>query len=139
MPNLPVTSVAAAVLSLIYVTMSVRVIQARISTGTSMGDGSGGVPAGLEHTIPLLVRARSHANFAEYVPLGLIVLGLAELQGTRRWVIAVLAAMLVGGRLLHPIGMGRKVPNPYRLLGMVLTFGELAGASVAILVNTLVA
>jgi uncharacterized membrane protein YecN with MAPEG domain len=123
-------------LGLFYIMLSIRVIMVRGSTGASLGDGSTGiVAAGQEHTVPLLVRARSHANFAEYVPIALILIGLAEIEGTRRVALIIFAAMLMVGRLAHPIGMGRKIPNPYRAAGAVLTFSAIAAASIAILVN----
>jgi uncharacterized membrane protein YecN with MAPEG domain len=85
--------------------------------------------------VPLLVAARTHANFAEYVPMILVLLAIVELQGTRHWIVEALAVLLVLARVLHPMGMGRKVPNPFRAGGAVLTFLALLGASVTILVN----
>ena len=137
---LPVTAVTAAVLGLFYIALSIRVIMARGTAGVSLGDGSAGIVAsGMEHTTPLLVRARSHANFAEYVPLALILIGMAEIEGTRRVAVIIFAALLVIGRLAHPIGMGRKVPNPYRAAGAVLTFTAIAAASITILINAAMA
>ena len=87
--------------------------------------------------MPLLVAARTHANFAEYVPLGLILIGLVEADGTRRWFVLLLAALLVIGRALHPIGMGRKIPNPYRAGGLILTVSTIILASVTLLVHAM--
>ena len=132
----PVTSVAAVILALLYIALTARVIMARGATKVSLGDGGGGtIAAGQEHTVPLLTASRSHANFAEYVPLCLILLALTELGGTARWIVEVLAAMLVIGRVLHPLGMAKAIPNPYRAGGLVLTMLTLIGTSVAILVN----
>jgi uncharacterized membrane protein YecN with MAPEG domain len=136
MHALPITAITAALLGLLYLVLSVQVIRARGATGTSLGDGSSGtIAAGQEHTAPLLVAARSHANFAEYVPLCLILIGLVELNGTRSWVVQALAALLVTARIIHPIGMGRKIPNPFRAGGAVLTFLVLLGGSAAILIH----
>ncbi len=136
MPALHVTAITAAVLGLFYVYLSVQVILARGKTKVSLGDGSGtAVVAGQEHTAPLLVACRSHANFAEYVPLCLVLLALVELDGTRHWFVATLGAILVIARLIHPIGMGQKVPNPFRAGGIVLTFVMILGASAALLVH----
>jgi uncharacterized membrane protein YecN with MAPEG domain len=135
MPALPITAITAALLGLFYIALSVRVIMARGRTGTSLGDGGGTIPIGEEQGAPLLVACRTHANFAEYVPLCLILLGLVEYQGTRHGVVLALAALLVLGRVLHPLGMGRKVPNPYRAGGVVLTFIHILAASVALLIH----
>ena len=135
MSLLPVTSLTAALLGLIYLALSVRVVMARGRNKVSLGDGGGTINAGEEHTAPLLVAARTHANFAEYVPLCLILIGLVEVDGTRKWFVLLLAALLVIGRLMHPLGMGRKIPNPYRAGGIVLTFSTMLLASVTLLVH----
>jgi uncharacterized membrane protein YecN with MAPEG domain len=137
MPHLPITAITAAILGLIYLALSLRVIQARGTSKISLGDGSGTVTLGQEHTVPLLVAARSHANFAEYVPLCLILIGFVEMAGTRKWFVILLGVLLIAGRVLHPLGMGRKIPNPYRAGGIVMTFTVLLLASFAILVHAL--
>ncbi len=137
MPNLPITAITAAILGLIYLALSARVIQARGSNKVSLGDGGGTLLAGQEHTAPLMVAARSHANFAEYVPLCLILIGLVEMDGSRKWFVALLGILLIVGRVLHPLGMGRKIPNPYRAGGIVLTFTVVLLASGAILVHAI--
>ena len=135
MSVLPVTSSTAALLGLIYLALSIRVIMARGSSKMSLGDGGGPIAAGEEHTAPLMVVARTHANFAEYVPLCLILIGLVEVDGSRKWFVLVLAALLVIGRLMHPLGMGRKIPNPYRAGGIVLTFSTILLASITLLAH----
>jgi uncharacterized membrane protein YecN with MAPEG domain len=64
-----------------------------------------------------------------------VLLGLVEMQGSARWVTVTLATLLVAARLLHPLGMGRKIPNPFRAAGLVLTLFMILGASVAILAH----
>src|SRR3546814_12320133 len=55
---------------------------------------------------PLLrARMRAHANYAEYTPFFLILLGLIELaRGTHLWLWGV-AILYVIGRILHAFGM----------------------------------
>ena len=135
MHGLPITSVTAALLALVFLVLVARVGQARGKSGASLGDGSGAhIAFGQEHTVPLLVCSRSHANFCEYVPLALILLGLAEYGGAPRWLLLTLAGLLVVARVIHPMGMGRKAPNPFRAGGAMLSFLVILGATVVLLV-----
>jgi uncharacterized membrane protein YecN with MAPEG domain len=134
MPPLPVTATTAALLGVVFVVLTARVIGARGKTGASLGDGGGAViPSGQESTVPLLVATRSHANFAEFVPFTLILLGFVEATGAARWFVCLLATMLLIGRVLHPFGMGRKIPNPFRAAGAVLTVLTIAIGSLYLL------
>jgi uncharacterized protein len=111
-----VTLLAAAMLALLFVVLSVRVGLARIRTGTSLGDGSStSIEAGSEaEAPPLLIASRSQANFAEYVPISLLLLALLESGGGAPLMIEILAALLVVARILHPFGLARVAPNPFR-------------------------
>ncbi len=137
----PVTAVTAAILGLLFIPLTVRVILARGAQKISLGDGSGGVVAfGQDRSAPpLLVAVRAHANFAENVPLCLVLMGLAEAEGAAHLLVVALGVMLVAGRVLHVLGMGRPVPNVYRAGGVVLTFFVLSIGSIAILVRVLLA
>jgi uncharacterized membrane protein YecN with MAPEG domain len=107
-----ITLIIAAALGLLNVWLGLRIIRVRQSRKVSLGHGE--VP-GLE------ARCRAHANFNEYVPMALILMGLIEMNvGASRWLWAV-GALLVVARVLHPFGLDRPAPNPYRLLGAVLT------------------
>ncbi|MCX7380997.1 MAG: MAPEG family protein [Alphaproteobacteria bacterium] len=122
MSQLPITTLTAAFLAVLFVILSVRVVLARFATKTSIGTGdSASIGTGQDASAsPLLVAARIHANFAEYVPLSLILLGLIELQGGSRIVLLGLAAALIIARLAHPFGLGRTSPNPARAVGFAL-------------------
>jgi hypothetical protein len=139
MNAMPVTAVASAILGFFFIVLSVRVTVARARADVSLGDGSGTpVTAGREaQAPPLFVAIRSHANLCEYVPLSLILLGLVErLYGLGTLPIG-LAAMLVVGRLLHPLGMRQKMPNPVRGGGIILNLLMIAFASVALLIRAI--
>lgn len=86
-----VTALYAALLGLWFLVLSWRVIQRR-QTGIAMGDGGDD---------DMLRRIRGHANFAEYVPLCLILIGLAEQQGAAIWLVHALGGGLLLARLLH--------------------------------------
>lgn len=139
MTALPVTSATAGILALVFIALSARVIASRGRAGASLGDGNTGlIRAGEEHTVPLLVACRAHANFAEYVPLALLLIGLNEAQSAPRWFVCALATALVAARLLHPIGMGRKIPNPFRAAGAVLTLATIGVGGLALIWRALV-
>jgi uncharacterized protein len=124
--HLAATPLWAALLALLYVGLAVQVIRARYRTRTALGDGDD----------PGLVRAiRAHANFAEYVPLILILLVLAELQEAPNWLLHLQGAMLLAGRAVHAYGISQvDEVLPRRSIGMALTFAVLLTAAVANLV-----
>ncbi|WP_019829448.1 MAPEG family protein, partial [Vibrio cholerae] len=62
---------------------------------------------------------------AEYIPIFLILLDLAEINGVNVWWIHVLGVAFVVGRVLHADSMF-KATIPNRVRGMQLTFGCLA-------------
>ena len=108
-----ITSCYAAILSLVYIALSMRVIALRRSGKVSLG--SGGKPF-LERAI------RAHANFAEYAPLAILLIALAEGQGAWPWTIHILGATLLLGRTLHAYGISRPVEDfRFRVSGMAMT------------------
>ena len=112
----------AGALGLVYLVLTVRVIRGRFANGVSLGDGGKAV---------MQRRIRAHGNFAEYVPLVLILMALIELAGGNRTVLAASGAAVVVGRVLHAIGIEiPKAPNPYRFLGGMITFLLILGGSV---------
>jgi len=91
-----VTATYAAILALIYAVISSWVIVGRGQFRVLHGDGG---------SAPMNRRMRAHANFAEYVPMILPLVGLLEASGTGRVTLNILLAVLVVTRVLHPIGM----------------------------------
>lgn len=120
------TPIYAALLAVLYILLSIRVIRERQRSRTAWGEGG-------EGRLRQLVRA--HANFAEYVPFGLLLLLLAELRGLPSWSLHAVGAALLAGRLLHAFGLSeRPAALPWRVAGMVLTFTALGtGALLAVL------
>ena len=87
-----VTPLYAALLALWLLVLSLRVVSLRRSARVSLGDGGN----------PMLARAiRGHANFAEYVPLALLLLLILELSRFSIYLIHALGVMLLLGRLMH--------------------------------------
>jgi len=115
---LPITLTVAGAAALINVWLGWRVGQRRMSEKVSIGDG------GNER---LTARMRAHANFAEYTPFVLILIGLIEFAaGTSIWLWAV-GAIYILARIAHAIGMDRPSPNPFRMAGILVTMLTLLG------------
>jgi|SRR5271166_17786 len=130
MVTLPITLATASVLGLIFVVLSALTIRARVKTNTSLGIGES-VAMGQEATAsPLLIASRTQANFAEYVPLSLILLALLEGWGVNDSFLVAVAVLLVLSRLLHVIGMNRSTPNPFRGGAIILQFLLIASMAV---------
>lgn len=121
MSVLPITLATAALCALFFFGLSLQVVLGRFKHRIAMGDGG---------NADMLSRIRTHANFAEYAPLCLILIGLLEAQGVDPRTVAGLGGLLILGRLLHAIGMPRPAPNPYRMFGMFLTWAVMIGAAV---------
>ena len=77
---------------------------------------------------------RVHGNFAEYVPLALLLIAFVEMRGLPYWLIHLLAIVLLIGRLIHAYGVSQAQENfTYRVTGMSLTFTAIASASLILL------
>lgn len=117
---LTITSLYAGLSALLFLALSVRVVQGRSGPqGVGLGDGGN---AGL------LRRIRGHGNFAEYTPLSLILLGILELGGTLPvWLLHLLGLTLVVARVLHGIALSFTESWFFgRFYGTLLTFILLA-------------
>lgn len=91
-----VTAFYGGLFGLIFVALSVWVVAGRARYRVHHGDGG---------SDPLQRRIRSQANFAEYVPLALLLVALNEAAGARGWTIHALLLALLVARLAHPFGM----------------------------------
>ena len=89
-----VTPLYAGVLAIFFFLLSLRVISVR--NRVSLGDGGDTV---------VLRRMRGHANFAEYVPLILLMMAFLEYQHLAIWQLHAVGTLLVLARLLHGISL----------------------------------
>ena len=117
-----VTPLYAGLLALWFVALSVRVINRRGHYKVSLGDGGN----------TMLQRAiRGHANFSEYVPLALLLLGILELSRFPGYVLHGLGATLLAARLLHGYALSFTGHFRFgRMAGAALTFAVIAIAGV---------
>ena len=119
---LQIVPVYAALLALLFLGLSVRVIRTRRQQKVALGDGDN----------PVVRRAmRVQANFAEYAPFCLLLITFVELGGAPGLAVHGLCLALLAGRLVHAYGVSGTQENfRYRVTGMTLTFAALAGAAV---------
>lgn len=120
-----VTFLYAALLALFFVALSLRTLLLRRRLRIPVGD---------KGNEAMLRAMRVHANFAEYVPLCLLLLYFVEQSGARPMLVHALGISLVLGRLLHAWGVSQVRENyRFRVLGMTLTFLPLIAASLRLL------
>jgi uncharacterized membrane protein YecN with MAPEG domain len=125
-----VTPIYAALLALVFAGLSIRTVRLRQRLRVAVGDGRQ----------PLLQRAmRVHANFAEYVPIALLLIFFLEIEIEAGWLVHALGSALLAGRVLHAYGVSQVQENlRYRVIGMALTFAVIIAAAVRLLVRALV-
>jgi uncharacterized membrane protein YecN with MAPEG domain len=115
---LPITLTMAGAAALINFWLALRCSRARMATGIPLGDG--GNPR-------VIARMRAHANFVEYTPFVLILIGLIELAvGSHSWL--WLAGMIyLFARILHAFGIERTGKSPLRMIGIAGTMVVMLG------------
>ncbi len=125
-----ITGIYAALLGLLFVILSIRTIKSRRRNNIALGYGDA----------PDLVRtARVHANFAEYVPLALLLLYFLELSPAPGGLMHGLGIVLLISRIVHAYGVSQ-IDEDYRfrVAGMSGTFAVIVVASLGILVYRLI-
>ena len=127
--SVTITPLYAALLGLVLLALSVRVIASVRAKGIGLGSGGN---ADYEAIV------RSQGNFIEYVPMILILIGFAEAGGASDTWIHGLGGALVVARVLHPIGMSPDPkPNPFRFIGTITTLLTLLISSVLVVLQQL--
>jgi uncharacterized protein len=120
-----ITLLYAALLGLLFVLLSIRTLLLRRTLRIAIGD------AGNES---MLRAMRVHGNFAEYVPLSLLLIYLVEVTGASPLYVHALGAAVIAGRVSHAIGVSRLKENyAFRIAGMTLTLAPIVVASLRLL------
>ena len=114
----------AALLGLLYFTLTVRVIRYRRKHKISLGDG------GHERLQRLM---RSHSNFAEFTPMVLLLLCLVEAKGWPGGVVHGLCCLLTFGRMAHSESLPRASLG-LRVFGMAATLLSLGISSLLLVI-----
>ncbi|ATP09984.1 MAPEG family protein YecN [Aeromonas salmonicida subsp. pectinolytica 34mel] len=124
-----ITLIYAGLLGLLFLLLSFWVVKRRAQFKVMIGEGEA----------PEMRSAiRAHGNFAEYVPLTLLLMALCELAGVGAFWLHVGGLCLLVGRILHAIGIQiPKAPNMPRLFGTLLFWLALGLFSVLALVQGL--
>ncbi len=123
---MPITALYASLLVPLFVLLCIRVIGQRRAARVAIGHGD---------DPELLRRMRVQANFVEYVPMSLLLIGLAESLKVAPLVLHGLGLLLLVGRLMHAYGVSQVKENlRWRVAGMGCTITGLnLGAIVCLL------
>ena len=114
MMTLSITGLYASLLGFLYIGLAINTIRLRKKFKIGINDGG---------NKDLAKAIRVHGNFAEYVPIALILLASYELNGASAMMLHVLGAALVVGRVLHVIGLTKTIGlSIQRQVGMLSTF-----------------
>jgi uncharacterized protein len=122
-----IVTLYAGIFGLFFVALSVRTLLLRRSLGVGIGNGNQ----------PTLERAsRVHANFAEYVPLALLLIYFLEIQTkSNLWWIHFICLTLLVGRISHAYGVSQvKEKLIFRVIGIALTFMAIVSTSIRLII-----
>jgi uncharacterized membrane protein YecN with MAPEG domain len=119
----PVSATYASVLAIIFIVLSYRVARRRMRFQVGLGTGDN---RELERAV------RIHGNFAEYVPLALVLLVIYEMGGAPAWAVHLAGAVLLVARLLHAFGLTQSSGrSPGRFTGIIATWLVILGLALA--------
>ena len=118
----PITAFYAGLLGIFLLYLSGLVVAGRFKKQISLGDG------GDFHFHQVI---RAHGNFTEYTPIILILLFVAEVNGSNSILLHCAGSALLFGRFIHSFGLRRHSGLSWqRVAGMLMTFASLVTLSV---------
>ena len=122
-----ITPAYAAIFAALFFMLSVRTLRLRRALRIPVGDAG---------NLQMLRAIRVHSNFAEYVPLTLLLIFMLESLGAARALIHAPCLALLCGRLCHAYGVSQLSEKfGYRVAGMALTFTALMGTALFVLMT----
>ena len=120
-----ITGIYVALATLLVLILAVRVSMGRRAARVHIGDGG---------QSGLLLRIRAHGNAVEYLPLGLLLLLMLELNQTQPLWLHVFGCVLLIGRIAHAIGLSMSSKESVgRFLGTALTWSVMLVMAVLLL------
>ena len=120
--QLPMTALYAGMLGILLVALSAMVIRQRVRSKVDIFDGGD----------PQLGRAiRVQGNFAEYLPMALILMAVVEINGAPDLYLHIGGTVLLVARLFHAYGLSKSSgPTAGRFIGTIGTFIFILSAAV---------
>jgi len=104
-----VTALYALPLALVFLILWLRVSVSRARLKISIGDGG---------DVALHEKIRQHGNFVEWISVVLILMVIAEGNGTDALWLHLSGALLLAGRIIHPFGLtASNASAPLRIVG----------------------
>ena len=120
-----IVTLYASLLALVFVALSLRTLRLRRYLKIAIGDAGNQA---------MLRAMRVHSNFAEYVPLSLLLIFFVESGGAPALLVHLLGLCLLVGRGAHAYGVSQiKEDYRYRVFGMSMTFTTLVVCSAYLL------
>lgn len=117
----------AALLGFLFFYLSIRTIGLRRRLKIGIG---------AKENDEMIRGMRVHSNFAEYVPITLLLIYFVEIQGGHQLLIHALGALLLVGRSVHAYGVSQiNEKFVFRVSGMVMTFTALLISACILLFN----
>ena len=130
MEQLRLTITYTAILALMFAVLTLLVVIQRRRNGIPYGDGDNALLRGA---------IRAHGNFAEYVPLSIILLGLMEISGISSLVVNGLFLLLLTARVSHATAMfssvGSRLYYVTRIFGAFTTWLIIVSSALLLLSN----
>lgn len=119
----------ASLLAVMFVYLSIRTIRTRRKLRIGIGHADN----------PVMLRAmRVHANFAEYVPLAMLLIFFVESSAARPFFVHSLGIALLIARLSHAFGLSRDPEDfRFRVFGVALTFAVILVCASSLLYTSL--
>ncbi len=127
--SVAVTALYTALVALLFLILSTRVILYRRANRISLGDVGDKA---------LIKRMRAQANCGEYAPIGLMLLLVSELSGAPALALHLMGMTLLAGRFLHAAGFSATPQKMIlRQVGMAMTLAMILFSALGLIGHAL--